>query len=50
MVARIEALTVEDVRRAGAAHAARRRRRSPSIGPVGKVLTPDRVAARLQGV
>jgi predicted Zn-dependent peptidase len=49
IIARIDALTVEDVRRAGAALL----RSAPtvaSIGPVAKVLTPDRVAGRLRGV
>jgi len=47
-IGKVEALTVEEIRAAGA-----RAMRTPptvtSIGPVGKVMTPDRVAARVGG-
>ena len=46
MIGRIEALSLDDIRSAG-----RRALRSPptvgSIGPVGKVMSPDRVASRV---
>jgi predicted Zn-dependent peptidase len=49
ITARIDALDVAEVRKAGA----RVLRSAPtvaSIGPVAKVLTPDRVASRLRGI
>ena len=49
MIARVEALSLADIRAAGAKALA-----SPatvaSIGPVSKVMTPDRIAARLGSV
>ena len=49
VIGRIDALTLEDIRSAGAA-ALRSPATVASIGPVAKVWTPDRVAARVAGV
>jgi predicted Zn-dependent peptidase len=47
IIAKIEAISVEDVRRAGA-NMLRSRPTVASIGPVAKVFTPDRIAERVQ--
>ena len=47
MIAKVERLSLDDIRAAGA-RALRSAPTVASIGPIGKVPTPDRIAARIQ--
>ena len=48
MISRVEALSLHDIRAAGA-KALLSRPTVASVGPVAKVMTPDRIAAHVAG-